>query len=185
MFPLTTTLSQLQKAIPGRDDAYSYSRAFDDKTPGDKAITYEKLLDALGLDGALYCCSAEPQYSALWRQYAVWCARQVQHLMEDASVPHLLDIAQDHANGKVSDDDLDYARTEAESISSAAMATRWAASIPAWAGAYRAASCARVAALHAHGAAAAARHADDPKWPGVSAQSAAFRQLVTIGTLPA
>jgi hypothetical protein len=177
MFPLTTTLTHLQKAIPGRDDAYDYLRAFDDKTPGDKTITYEKLLDALGLDGALYCCSAEPQYSALWRQYAVWCARQVHDLVLHAHVLFVLDEAQGYADGKAAEDDLNYAKAIAESISSAAMAARWAASIPAWAGAYRAAGCAREAVAHFP----AER---DPSLISISAQSAAFRQLVTTGTLP-
>lgn len=40
------------------------------------------------------------------RLFAVWCARQVQHLMTDQRSIAALDVAERHANGNAADDEL-------------------------------------------------------------------------------
>ena len=47
------------------------------------------------------------------RLFAVWCARQVQHLMPDQQGIDALDVAERFANGEASIDELDAARTAA------------------------------------------------------------------------
>ena len=59
------------------------------------------------------------------RLYAVWCARQVQHLMKDSRSIAALDVAERYANGSASDEDLAAARD-------AAWAAAWAARDAAW-----------------------------------------------------
>ena len=122
--------------------------------PDDEPISYEAILDAVGLDDALWCCQAEPQHAGLWRRFAVWSARQVQYLMTDQRSIAALDVAERHANGDATDQELAAARDAAGAAWDAAWAARDAARDAAW---------------------DAAR----------AAQSAAFRQLVTTGTLPA
>jgi hypothetical protein len=68
------------------------------------------------------------------RLFAVWSARQVQHLMTDARSLAALDVAQRHANGDASDQELaaawDAARAAARDA--ARDAARGAAGAAAW-----------------------------------------------------
>ena len=81
--------------------------------PDDEPISYEAILDAVGLDDALWCCQAEPQHAGLWRRFAVWSARQVQYLMTDQRSIAALDVAERHANGDATDQELAAARDAA------------------------------------------------------------------------
>jgi hypothetical protein len=160
MFPLTTTLNRIKACNPCDEGWQEGLRASGKTEPDDELISYEAILDAVGLEKALWCCQAEKQHSSLWRRYAIWCARQVQHLMADERSIAALDVAERHANGEATDKELDAA---------------WAA----WA-----------AGAAARAARAAARAAGDAAWAAAwdaarAAQAAAFRQLVTTGTLPA
>ena len=47
------------------------------------------------------------------RLFAVWCARQMQHLMTDERSIAALDVAERHANGDATDDELAAARAAA------------------------------------------------------------------------
>jgi hypothetical protein len=47
------------------------------------------------------------------RKFAVWCARQVQHLMTDARSVAALDVAERHADGLATDAELNAARDAA------------------------------------------------------------------------
>ena len=58
------------------------------------------------------------------RLFAVWCARQVQHLMQDKRSLAALDVAERHANGQATDEELMIARDDAFA---AARAAAWAA----------------------------------------------------------
>ena len=177
MFPLTTTLNRIKACNPC-DDGWQAGLQAAGKTD-DEPISYEQILDAVGLDKALRCCIAEPQHANLWRRYAVWCARKVQHLMTDERSIAALDVAERHANGDATDEELAAARDAAadwDAAAARAAGADWAAGAAAWA-AWAAAAVGWVAAWDA--ARAAAR---DAAW---DAQSAAFRQLVTTGTLPA
>ncbi len=64
----------------------------------------------------------------LMRLFAVWCARQVQHLMNDERSLKALDVAEKFANGLVSSEKLDAARAAARDAAwDAARAAAWAA----------------------------------------------------------
>jgi len=49
----------------------------------------------------------------LMRLFAVWCARQVQHLMTDPRSTNALDVAEKFANGEATKEELDAARDAA------------------------------------------------------------------------
>ena len=71
------------------------------------------------------------------RQFAVWSARQVQHLMTDPRSLTALDVAERHADGLATDEELHAARAAA---GDAAWAAAWAAAgDAAWAAARAAA----------------------------------------------
>jgi hypothetical protein len=121
-FPLTTTLRRIDAQNPrngqwerilnalgwGEDDSF---------IPMSRPILFSDLAaTSLPLGEVLWCCRAEPQRAAIWRRYAVWCARQVQHLMTDPRSLAALDVAERHAAGRASDEELD-----------AAWAAAWAA----------------------------------------------------------
>lgn len=60
------------------------------------------------------------------RLFAVWCARQVQHLMKDQRSLNALDVAERHAHGLASDEELDAAMAAArDAAKDAAWAAAW------------------------------------------------------------
>ena len=54
------------------------------------------------------------------RLFAVWCARQVQHLMPDQRCTNTLDVAERYANGEASSEELDAARYHANAAAAPA-----------------------------------------------------------------
>jgi hypothetical protein len=192
MFPLTTTLNRIKACNPCDEGWRAGLQAAGKTEPDDELISYEAILDAVGLEKALWCCQAEKQHSSLWRRYAIWCARQVQHLMDDERSIAALDVAERHANGDATDKELDAARAAArdaawDAARAAARDAGAAAGAAAWAASWAAGDAARAAAGAARAAAGAAgAAAGAAAWAASwAAQSAAFRQLVTTGTLPA
>ena len=113
----------------------------------DEPLSIATVLDSNGLDDVLWCLRAVSGYEREIRLYAVWCARQVQHLMTDPRSLAALDVSERHANKQATDDELTAARDAA-----------WAAARDAAWGDARAAS--RDAARDA--ARAAARDALEP-----------------------
>ena len=138
------------------------------------------VMDSNGLRDTLWCLRCLPEHDSLWRLYAVWCARQVQHLMTDKRSIDALDVAERHARGLA---------TEAE------LAAAWAAALAA-ALAARAAACAAARAAAeldaawgaargaAWAAALAARATGDAKWgawASWAAQAQKLREILTRG----
>ena len=102
---MKTTLIQIREKSPGDD---RWERLLDNL--GKTHTFYEPLrittiLDSNGLDDALWCLRAVNGCNREIRLYAVWCARQVQHLMTDKRSLDALDVAERFANGFVSDDE--------------------------------------------------------------------------------
>jgi hypothetical protein len=112
------------------------------KTKADDArLSFATIVKSNGLADALWCCRVEPQYAKEWRLYAVWCARQVQHMMIDPRSVAALDVAKRHAHGEATDEELAAARATARAtfwaanraVEAAARADAWeAARATAW-----------------------------------------------------
>ena len=139
-------------------------------------LAYSTILDAVGLDDALWCLRAEPQHASIWRMYAVRCARRVQHLMTDERSLQALDVAERHAHGQATDEELTAAGVAAATAAAAAV---WDAARDAAWGAVRAAAptAARAAAWDAARAAAGA--ARGAAWDAARAeQTADFEALL-------
>ena len=208
-FPITTTTARIDACSSCSERRNRIMKLLGITKASDEPITYARLLDVLGLDDALWCCRAEPDLAPLWRRYAVWCARQVQHLMTDPRSIAALDVAERHAAGQASDEELASACASANAWDSAwastwksANASAWDsawASNSAWActwksawksarhSAWASASACASAWDSARASASAWDNALDNAWASARAaqtQAAAFRQLVTTGNLP-
>ena len=107
----------------------------------DEPISIEYVLRSNGLDDALWALRAVPDADRDCRHYAVWCAREVQHLMTDPRCIHALDVAERYADGQATDDELKAAREAARAAAwDAARDAAWdAARDAAWAAAWDAA----------------------------------------------
>ena len=117
----------------------------------DEPLSIATILDSNGLSDALWCLRAVEGYDREIRLYAVWCARQVQHLMTDQRSIDALDVAERYANGEATDAEL-----------AGALDAAWAAADAARGAARAAASDAAYAAMDAASAARAA--ARDAAW---------------------
>jgi hypothetical protein len=99
------------------------------------------ILDSNDLDDTLWALRCLPEHDNLWRKYAVWCARQVQHLMADQRSINAMDVAWRHSEGLATDDELAAAWSAAWSAArAAAWSAAWsAAGGAAWEAAWEAA----------------------------------------------
>ncbi len=131
---ITTTLNRIRAHGPCEDGWKKLLAGLNKTAPDDEPFPFARILEINGLSDALWCCRAEPQYEREWRGFAVWCARQVQHLMTDPRSFAALDVAERHAQGHATDQELKAAEAEAAAAWAAAPAAAWAAAwAPCWA----------------------------------------------------
>ena len=134
----------------------------------DKPIQINSILESNGLDDAIWALRCVKNAERNIRLFGVWCARQVQHLIEDQRAMNALDVAERFANGNASAEALD-----------AAWAAAWAA---AWEAARDAAGDAAgdaawaAARAAAWAAARAARAAGDSAWAAARAAAEASQE---------
>jgi len=72
----------------------------------DEPLSIAAIVEANGLYDALCCLCAVDGYDKEIRLYAVWCARQIQHLMSDPRSLAALDVAEAYAHGNATDAEL-------------------------------------------------------------------------------
>ena len=146
----TTTFARIKAARPCESN-YKQAlrkagglRKYGENTP----ITVRQIVEAVGLDDALWCLRTMPEHNARWRLLAVRYARRVQHLMRDPRSVAVLDVAERHAHGAATDTELDAARAAAEAAARAAAeaAARAAAEAAAGHATWAAGAAARAAA---------------------------------------
>ena len=119
----------------------------------DEPLSLLTILDSNGIDDAIWCLRSVAGRDREIRLFAVWCARQVQHLLKDQRSLDALDVAERYANGEATEAELKDAWTAASAAEAA-----WAAASAAWAAYY---------------AARAAEAALDAAWAAWSASGAA------------
>ena len=141
---ITTTLKQLRDKRACYDGYNKLVRAIQGKefTAADSEkksyirfahkddITIRFILDSNGFADAVWSLRACKQNADLVRKerlFAVWCARQVQHLIADERRLLALDVAERHANGLATDNELSAAWAAARAAARAAEAARAAA----------------------------------------------------------
>lgn len=100
-------------------------------------IPIEYILSSNGIDDALWALRCVKDADRDLRLFAVWCARQVQHLMNDERSINALDVSERFANGQASESER----------ASAWAAARAAAGAAAWDAAWDAARAAQAEML--------------------------------------
>lgn len=125
-----TTLNKIRSHSPCADGWTKLLRHLGKTQADDEPLAITTVLDSNGLDDALWCLRAVDGHQREMRLYAVWSARQVQHLMSDPRSLAALDVAERHANGAATDEELAAARVAAGVAAAAARAAQdaaWAA----------------------------------------------------------
>lgn len=96
----------------------------------DAEIPLVDVLNSNGIDDALWSLRCVSDADRDIRLFAVWCARQVEHLMQDQRSKDALNVAERFANGDASDEEL--AAAWAAARAAAGAAARAAARAAAW-----------------------------------------------------
>ncbi len=143
---MKTTLNKIRAHSPCRGGWEKLLRNLGKTHADDDPLAITTILDSNGLDDALWCLRAVDGHQREMRLFAVDCARAVKHLMDDPRSVEALDVAERHADGQATDEELaaacdaawDAARAAA---CDAARAAAWAAAWDAAWDAARAAAC--------------------------------------------
>ena len=149
-----TTLNKIREHEPCIDGWRKLLTHLNKTQADDEPLALATILHSNGLDDALWCLRAVDGHEKEMRMYAVWCARQAQHLMKDRRALAALDVAERHANREATDEELAAAMDAASAAANAASAAASAAArLAAWAAAsaaaWAAASAARASACEA------------------------------------
>ena len=111
---MNTTLNQIRSKSPCADGWVKLLKHLGKTKADGKPLSIITILDSNGLDDALWCLRAVDGSNREIRLYAVWCARQVQHLMTDKRSLDALDVAERYANGLATKKELAIAEAAAE-----------------------------------------------------------------------
>ena len=148
---MQTTLNKIRKFSPCESGWVKLLKHLGKTQADDEPLDFLTILKSNGLNDALWCLKSAPiDWQSNVRMYAIWCAKQVEHLMNDDSKNALV-VAQNHALGLATD-------VELKAAADVAWAASWAAArADAWADAGDAACDAGDARAAADAARAAAR----------------------------
>ena len=141
------------------------------KKADNEPLPFSRIVEINGLDDAILCFAAEPQYAREVLFFGAWCARRVQHLMADPHSIAVLDVAERYVNGDATQEELKRAEDAARLAWEAARVT-WNSP---WESAARAALCSARSAWSARMAAREARMALPTE---LAAQTAEFLRIV-------
>ena len=103
---MKTTLNKIRAHSPCEDGWKKLLRHLGKARADDEPLLIRTALESNGLDDALWCLRAVDGYDREIRLYAVWCAKQVQHLMTDPRSIDALDMAERYADGQATQDEL-------------------------------------------------------------------------------
>ena len=143
---MKTTLNEIRKHSPCTDGWENLLKYLGKTKADDEPLSLLTILDSNGLDDAIWCLRAVEGRDKEIRLFAVWCARQVQHLMRDQRSLAALDVAERYANGEATEAEL----KDASAVACyAAKAACYAASAAVWAACCAASAAARNAAYYA------------------------------------
>lgn len=162
---MNTTLNEIRAHSPCADGWRKLLTHLGKTKADDEPLPISAVLDSNGVDDAIWCLRAVSGHNREIRLFAVWCARQVQHLMTDPRSLAAMDVAERYALGHATERELAAAGAAAWA---AAGAAEWAAAgaggAAAWDAAWDAAASATVAATGAATGDAAWADAGDAAW---------------------
>ena len=128
---MKTTLNKIREHEPCKSGWEKLLSYLGKTKADDEPLEITTILDSNGLDDALWCLRTVEGYDRETRLFAVWCARQVQHLLKDQRSIDALDVAERYANGEATEDELKDAWYAARDAMAAAMDAAWYAAYAA------------------------------------------------------
>ena len=127
-----TTLKKIREHHPCVEGWKKLLAHLGKTTADDEKIAISTILESNGLDDAVWCLRAVDGKDKEIRLFAVWCARQVEHLLTDQRSKDVITAAEKFANGEATEEELQAARAAARDAWDAASAAAWAARAAAW-----------------------------------------------------
>ena len=124
----TTTLAKIRAHSPCEDGYKKLCKSlggikkYGENTP----ITIRQIVESNELYDALWTLRTIPEYNNRWRLLAVRYARTVQHLMTDPRSLAAMDVAERHARGLATNEELSAELAAARAAADAADAARYA-----------------------------------------------------------
>ena len=123
-----TTLNKIREHSPCFNGMEKLLRTLGKTKPDDEPLSLVAILDSNGFEAALSCLRTVDGHEREMRLFAVWCARQVQHLMRDKLSLDAIDVAERFAYGSATLRELDAAWARARTVArDPAGAAAWAA----------------------------------------------------------
>jgi hypothetical protein len=116
---ITTTLKRIRKHHPCKVGWETILEGLGKTKADAEPLPFARIVEINGFHDALWCCRVEPQYAREWRLFAVWCARQVQHLMPDPRSVAAIDVAEFYARGEATRKEMDAALIHARAARAA------------------------------------------------------------------
>ena len=113
--PITTTLNRLRVHSPCATGWAKLWRHVAKDFSSDDPLPFAVILASNGLADALWCCRAAPEHDHVWRLFAVWCARRALARVQSPDPRSIVacDVAERHATGRATDEELTAAAASA------------------------------------------------------------------------
>jgi len=106
MEPWTTTLNDIKQHSPCASGWAKLLQSLGKTKADAEPLLLTHILESNGLRDTIWALRAISGHEREIRLFAVWCARQVQHLMADQRSIAALDVAERYANGEATRDEL-------------------------------------------------------------------------------
>lgn len=170
---ITTTLAKIREHGPCASGWRKLLAHLGKTKADDEPLALLTILDSNGLDDAIWSFRTLPEHSATWRHYTVDCVERVKHLIKDPRSLEALRVARLHADGLVTDEQLEQARKAADTAADTA-ATASSATYAATAATYAATAAYAYAYADAYADATAAATAATAATTSEAAIGAAY-----------
>jgi hypothetical protein len=113
---MKTTLNKIRSRHPCEDGWVKLLKHLGKTKSDDEPLEIKTIIESNGLDDALWCLRAVDGEDRKMRLFAVFCARQVQHLITDPKSIAAIDVAERYANGDATSEEMDEAADDAFSV---------------------------------------------------------------------
>ncbi len=139
---MKTTLNELRKHSPCESGWEKLLKFLGKTQADDEPLEFKTILESNGIVDTTWCLRVLSGHDREIRLYAVWCARQVEHLDPTGTAKQTNDVSERFANGTATDEELATASDAARdaAIASARDVAIASACAAAWAAASAAAS---------------------------------------------
>ena len=118
---MKTTLNKIRSHSPCSEGWNKLLKGLNKTKADDEEVSIIQIIESNGLDDAIWCLRAVEGHDKEIRLFAVFCARQCEHLLTDERSINAINVAERFANGLASESELE------EAWSAAAMSAESAA----------------------------------------------------------